>query len=738
MPSLTTRRIRVRGHLALLSSCAMVAFGLGIAAVSAQTNGPEVFVADPETSGIRSAAPAEMVAQARERGGIRVIVGFDLEMGLEGEMSSAEVGRQRGEISTGQERILGGLSSPGNVTRYDAIPYMALELSADDLEALFRMPGITSVRETFGAQINLDSSASHINANRIWPQTDFGAGQYVAVLDTGLAYNHVAFEDRFDYSACYNTTNIFVGSETLCPNGQDVHLGPRSARDCGTIADDPIFGCGHGTHVSGIAMGDRPNRRGVAPGANVIPMNVFSRVPNGLTAFNDDLISALERVLFLKNNRDVPVAAANMSLGLRDVPFEGTCDDYDPAVTAVMEQLRSHGVATISSSGNDGFDGAIGWPSCISSAIAVGSTLGVSSADGGEPVSSFSNHAPTVDLMAPGQFISAPDIHGGPAYVGTKSGTSMAAPHVAGAWALLRSEKPEASVDEIHRALACSGISNGAMATRANLAKPRINVAAARNFLRDDSGRNDERVWDFRHPAQVENQWQQTGDWEHVGNRMTVSGDQSGIWKGALSAFCGSSVTVNARIRVSDTGDDGTYWNSGLRLSVQQDENANAAKLWFAVSESNGGTAVIWVLDGADQEMDGGENARLLCDNADISASFDPDGWNALRAVHRGGQQSFYVNGELVCESAEPSHPVGYAGVGMYHAEGQAERVFDLARFVVRQHDSAPVAASATLVAVSADISVARGGGGAEGFESAPAGGSLEVPAGSGVHGVQR
>ena len=84
MPSLTTRRIRVRGHLALLSSCAMVAFGLGIAAVSAQTNGPEVFVADPETSGIRSAAPAEMVAQARERGGIRVIVGFDLEMGLEG------------------------------------------------------------------------------------------------------------------------------------------------------------------------------------------------------------------------------------------------------------------------------------------------------------------------------------------------------------------------------------------------------------------------------------------------------------------------------------------------------------------------------------------------------------------------------------------------------------------------------------------------------------------------------
>jgi subtilisin family serine protease len=80
------------------------------------------------------------------------------------------------------------------------------------------------------------------------------------------------------------------------------------------------------------------------------------------------------------------------------------------------------------------------FPACLSSAVSVGSTTKT------DVVSSFTNAGPGLALLAPGEPIRSSVPGGGFAY---KSGTSMAAPHVAGAWAVLKQRKPEAGVDEV-------------------------------------------------------------------------------------------------------------------------------------------------------------------------------------------------------------------------------------------------------------------------------------------------
>ncbi|MBK8211771.1 MAG: S8 family serine peptidase [Rhodospirillales bacterium] len=146
------------------------------------------------------------------------------------------------------------------------------------------------------------------------------------------------------------------------------------------------------------------------------------------------------------------------------------CDSWAPA-TAIINSLFAANIATVVSSGNNGFNGSISAPACISKAVAVGSTT---KTDG---ISSFLQPCQLVDLMAPGENITA-------AYPGDLykpvSGTSMAAPHVAGAFAILKQAKPTATVTEIQTALACTG----KKLTRAGITKPRIDVLAALNVIR--------------------------------------------------------------------------------------------------------------------------------------------------------------------------------------------------------------------------------------------------------------
>ena len=171
------------------------------------------------------------------------------------------------------------------------------------------------------------------------------------------------------------------------------------------------------------------------------------------------------------------IAAINLSLGSGG--FTIPCDGSFSAEAALILDLKARGVATVVASGHEGRSNAVSAPACIGSAISVGATTDPPA----EAVASFSNRAPGMSLLAPGLSITTSTTGGG---FEIANGTSMAAPHVAGIFALFKQAVPTASVDEILAALQTTGVTIGgfkrvkvldALGTFANIV-PRCSSAA--------------------------------------------------------------------------------------------------------------------------------------------------------------------------------------------------------------------------------------------------------------------
>jgi hypothetical protein len=202
----------------------------------------------------------------------------------------------------------------------------------------------------------------------------------------------------------------------------------------------------------------------VAPGAGLIPIQVFSEFPGTQCpdgqpcprSWSSDQDLALLYVFnTLRASHDI--AAVNMSLGGEVFTDTASCDADRPSTRAAIDQLRSVGIATVVASGNKGCDGtgcldALATPSCISSAVSVGATR---VSDDFPPA--FGNRAPFMSLWAPGLNIDAPLYETTDQYV-SLSGTSMAAPHVAGAFAVVRQALPAVSVDAALSAFQSTGV----------------------------------------------------------------------------------------------------------------------------------------------------------------------------------------------------------------------------------------------------------------------------------------
>ena len=171
----------------------------------------------------------------------------------------------------------------------------------------------------------------------------------------------------------------------------------------------------------------------------------------------------------------VDLASINMSIGGSAYTTSAACDAANPSFKAAIDNLRSANVATVISSGNDRYVNAIGWPGCISSAISVGATSDT------PDLAYFSNVSEEIDLLAPGMLIysAVPGVS-----VAAKQGTSMAAPHVAGAWAVLRQAVPGATVDDIEAALKATGTPvDDTRSIGTVTGMPRINLDLALEYL---------------------------------------------------------------------------------------------------------------------------------------------------------------------------------------------------------------------------------------------------------------
>jgi subtilisin len=417
---------------------------------------------------------ARLIIKAKSEGRVRVIVGLNTPFRPEGFLRNAQlVQSQRREITQAQDRLIVQLtgSNARSLTRFAFIPFIAIEVDEAALTSLRNSPEVSSIEEDLPRPLALAESVPLIGGTAAWASGFSGAGQTVAILDSGVDKTHSFMSGKVVSEACYSISN---GSYTsVCPGGVTESTSPGSGVNCSVSMNSD---CAHGTHVAGIAAGKGSSFSGVARDANIISIQVFSQPVAGgrLGAFDSSIISGLQRVQELNASFNIP--AVNLSIA--GGPNITNCDSASPSLKAAIDNLRSIGIATVIASGNNGSTNGISYPACISSAISVGSTDDGSFGTTINTVSSFSNSASFLTLLAPGKFIDS-SVPGG--VFQNFSGTSMAAPHVAGAWAVLRSKAPSATLDQVLQALTSTGLP--VTDSRNGITKPRITVDAALNAL---------------------------------------------------------------------------------------------------------------------------------------------------------------------------------------------------------------------------------------------------------------
>jgi subtilisin family serine protease len=372
---------------------------------------------------------------------------------------------------------------------YSSLPYLALEVSPEALTLLPKVPEVLEIFEDRPRPLAdypveekkplenrvplsndglnkpmLSTSVPLIGANAAWAMGYTGAGWYVAILDTGIRKTHQFFAGKTIREACFS-------SNRDCPNGDTEMTVPGAAAHY----EDTYYGYDHGTHVSGIAAGKTNSLKGVAKDSNIIAVQVFSRFSESdcggdspcVMSWDSDQAKGLDYVYSLRS-----IAAANFSLG--GGKYDAYCNG-EPQQAAI-KNLKSVRIATAIATGNEGYCGFISSPGCIPEAVAVGAS------NDSDIEAGFNNWSETLqELFAPGVNIYSATGASDTSYE-SWSGTSMATPHVTGAWALLRQANSASSVDDILAALRDTGPDVHTLCG-GGASCPRVQVDAAINRL---------------------------------------------------------------------------------------------------------------------------------------------------------------------------------------------------------------------------------------------------------------
>lgn len=267
--------------------------------------------------------------------------------------------------------------------------------------------------------------------NTWWPYN-----VHAYVIDTGVRSSHSEFLGRMARGA------------DLSPDG------PPDEGDPGTspLQSDPA---GHGTHVASTFAG---STWGVARYAQIHSIKIFNDA--GFSTLQA-LLDALEWIWI---NVEYP-AVVNVSVG---TPATAVVDQ-------AIETLLSAGIVVVAAAGNDGGD------ACLISPARTPEAITVAAVDFNDMLAPFSNRGPCVDISAPGVNIVAAHA-GNDSDSKALSGTSMAAPHVAGAAAIYLSQNPWASPHSVRNWLVSQAGSSGVVTVRDLLMVPPVAPAGLLTF----------------------------------------------------------------------------------------------------------------------------------------------------------------------------------------------------------------------------------------------------------------
>ncbi|TML30238.1 MAG: hypothetical protein E6G26_01040 [Actinobacteria bacterium] len=329
----------------------------------------------------------------------------------------------------------------------------------DRLDRLAQVPGVARVWPTYAYHELLDRTPQLIGAPSVWGPTlaTAGEGMKIGIIDDGIDQTHPFFSPTgYSYptgfpkgQTAYTTPKVIV-ARAFAPPGT-TYAPARLPFDQGSSE--------HGTHVAGIAAGDDGtvsrtgiHLSGIAPRAYLGNYKAMGNPSQfGLNGNSPELAAAVEAAV-----RD-GMNVINLSLGESDI--EPSRDILARALNAAA----AAGVVSTVAAGNSGDlgPGSIDSPGSASKAIAAASSTGGHGSVETDTASDFSSLGPAPysfnfkpDVTAPGDEVASSVPGGGYA---TLSGTSMAAPHVAGAAALLQERHPSWSPAQIKSALMTTG-----------------------------------------------------------------------------------------------------------------------------------------------------------------------------------------------------------------------------------------------------------------------------------------
>jgi aqualysin 1 len=308
------------------------------------------------------------------------------------------------------ERRAVGLGGRVTFSYRHAINGFAVDLPNRAAAALASAPGVRYVEPDGVASVvatpqnpatwgldRIDQESLPLNASYVYSSTASGVTAYV--IDTGVLSAHEEFEGRV-------------------AKGYSAIKGGTGTEDCN----------GHGTHVAGTIAG---KTYGVAKKATIVPVRVLGCSGQGSWS---GVIAGLDWAA--QHHADGAPAVANLSLG------GGVSDSVDQAVRGLIQD----GVTVVVAAGNSNADACNTSPARVLDAMTVGATTDSDARAG------YSNFGTCLDIFAPGSGITSA-WHSSTTAINTISGTSMAAPHVAGAAALYLSSVPTADPAEVARVL---------------------------------------------------------------------------------------------------------------------------------------------------------------------------------------------------------------------------------------------------------------------------------------------
>ncbi len=335
---------------------------------------------------------------------------------------------------------------------------IALSARMRDWQRLKELPQVKAVQPDDEVQADLSDSVPLIGVPQVWSMHDSsghsvnGQGTRVAIIDTGIDYTHP------DLGNGFGPSHRVIGGYDFVNND-----------------NDPMDDNGHGTHVAGIVAANG-GVVGVAPGANLLAYKALDA--NGSGSFSN-VIAAIERAADPDGNPATADAAnvINMSLSGPGNP--------DDALSQAVDHAVDQGVVVVVAAGNKGPGyGTMGAPASARKALTVAAS------DKSDGLADFSSRGPMRDflgLLKPD--ITAPGVSirstvpfdgqwGNASRYNTLSGTSMAAPHIAGAAALIKQLHPTWTPDMIKANLMNTAKDLGQNAYVQGAGRVQVNVAA--------------------------------------------------------------------------------------------------------------------------------------------------------------------------------------------------------------------------------------------------------------------